>query len=73
MRRGPVSPARVAVTAGWPADPQRARRVVATLIADGLAVVDHDGARYGSLDGSLDDFVDVFITSSLTECTREGP
>ncbi|HEX3622326.1 MAG TPA: hypothetical protein VHT97_08435, partial [Acidimicrobiales bacterium] len=38
LRRGPVAPADVAVATGWPDDPGRARRVTATLVADGLAV-----------------------------------
>ncbi|MGH9266194.1 MAG: A/G-specific adenine glycosylase, partial [Acidimicrobiales bacterium] len=39
LRRGPVARADVAVTAGWPSDPERAQRVAAGLVADGLAVV----------------------------------
>jgi A/G-specific adenine glycosylase len=38
LRRGPVDD--VARAAGWPDDPQRAERVAATLVADGLAVRD---------------------------------
>lgn len=43
LRRGPVSAADLASAAGWPDDPDRAERVVATLVADGLARVDADG------------------------------
>ena len=40
LRRGPLplDGAAMAVAAGWPDDPARARRVAATLVADGLAV-----------------------------------
>ena len=40
LRRGPVLD--LAVAAGWPDDPERASRVAATLVADGLAVLDGD-------------------------------
>ena len=43
LRRGPVSAADLGSAAGWPDDPDRAERVVATLVADGLARVDADG------------------------------
>ena len=39
LRLGPVPLAGVAVAAGWPDDPQRAERVAAGLVADGLAVL----------------------------------
>jgi A/G-specific adenine glycosylase len=39
LRLGPVTMAGVAGAAGWPDDPQRARRVAETLVADGLAVL----------------------------------
>lgn len=42
LRQGPVRWSEVALVAGWPEDPERARRVAATLLADGLA--DDDGA-----------------------------
>jgi A/G-specific adenine glycosylase len=38
LRRGPVAWDDVPAAAGWPGDPGRARRVAATLVADGLAV-----------------------------------
>ncbi len=40
LRRGPVLD--LATAAGWPDDPDRAARVAATLVADGLAVLDGD-------------------------------
>jgi A/G-specific adenine glycosylase len=43
LRSGPVSAASIAVVAGWPDDPARAADAVASLVADGLAVVDHRG------------------------------
>ena len=43
LRHGPVPWEEVAPAMGWPADEGRARRVAATLVADGLA--DDDGAR----------------------------
>jgi A/G-specific adenine glycosylase len=39
----PVQPERLALTMGWPNDVDRARRVAATLVADGLARVDEAG------------------------------
>ncbi|MGI8684576.1 MAG: A/G-specific adenine glycosylase [Acidimicrobiales bacterium] len=42
LRLGPVAWDAVAAAAGWPGDDERARRVAATLVADGLA--DDDGA-----------------------------
>jgi A/G-specific adenine glycosylase len=44
LRAGPVDPAGLAAAMGWPDDPDRARRVAATLVSDGLAV--RDGDRY---------------------------
>jgi A/G-specific adenine glycosylase len=41
--RGPVAQGDLAAVMGWPADPARAARVAATLVADGLAV--DDGTR----------------------------
>ena len=43
LRTGSVERGDLAAAAGWPDDPERAARVVATLIDDGLAVVDGDG------------------------------
>ncbi|MCC5950716.1 MAG: A/G-specific adenine glycosylase [Acidimicrobiia bacterium] len=44
LRRQPmVTAADLAEVAGWPDDPERARRVAATLVADGLARWDDDG------------------------------
>lgn len=42
LRSGPVPTARLADVMGWADDPQRARRVADTVVADGLAIV---GAR----------------------------
>ena len=39
LRLGPVPLGGLAAAAGWPDDPERARRVAAGLVADGLAVV----------------------------------
>ena len=44
LRTGPVGPDEVAVTAGWPGDTDRARRVAEGLVAEGLAVRDPAGA-----------------------------
>ena len=44
LRHGPVPAARVPTVMGWPDDTERAVRVAATLVVDGLAVV--DGGRY---------------------------
>jgi A/G-specific adenine glycosylase len=44
LRRAPVAPEELAVVMGWPDDRQRAERVAATLVADGLAVRDGDGS-----------------------------
>lgn len=44
LRLGPVDAADIAPAMGWPHDPDRAKRVAATLLADGLAAVDDSGA-----------------------------
>ncbi|MCB0963588.1 MAG: A/G-specific adenine glycosylase [Acidimicrobiales bacterium] len=46
LRAGPVPAARLADAMGWPDDPERARRVAATVVADGLAVVDATGTHH---------------------------
>ena len=38
LRRGPVASEDVPAACGWPDDPERAHRVAASLVADGLAV-----------------------------------
>ncbi|MEY2421848.1 MAG: A/G-specific adenine glycosylase [Acidimicrobiaceae bacterium] len=43
LRSGPVGAEAIAVAAGWPDDQPRAAQAVASLVADGLAVVDDDG------------------------------
>jgi A/G-specific adenine glycosylase len=43
LRSGPVPVARLAEVMGWPDGQDRARRVAATLVADGLAVEDGSG------------------------------
>jgi len=45
LRRGAVATPELAAVMGWPDDPARAARVAATVVADGLAVVD-DAGRY---------------------------
>lgn len=45
LRRGPVPWPGVAAAAGWPDDDDRARRVAASLVADGLADVVGSGLR----------------------------
>ena len=45
LRRGPVRLAEVASTTGWPDEPDRARRVARSLVADGLAVMEGDVLR----------------------------
>ncbi len=45
LRLGPVSNDGLAQAAGWPADPDRAGRIAAGLVADGLAVTDDGGLR----------------------------
>ena len=42
--RGPIAAGEVAAAAGWPDDESRARRVVDSLVAHGLAVADEGGA-----------------------------
>ena len=42
LRLGPVTDAELAEAMGWPDDADRARRVAATLVADGLAVMGPD-------------------------------
>jgi A/G-specific adenine glycosylase len=43
LRGGALAPDAVALAAGWPDDPERAERALASLVADGLAVVRADG------------------------------
>ncbi len=43
VRSGPVSAGLLAQVMGWPDDPDRARRVAAGVVADGLVHVDGDG------------------------------
>lgn len=43
LRAGPVADADLPAVMGWPDDPDRATRVAATLLADGLAVCPDDG------------------------------
>jgi len=45
LRRGPVAVLDVPAAAGWPDDRERASRVAAGLVADGLAVLDGDRYR----------------------------
>jgi A/G-specific adenine glycosylase len=45
LRRGPVAWGDVASAAGWPGDPDRAKRVAGGLVADGLAVAGDAGVR----------------------------
>lgn len=45
LRLGPVAEGDLAAAMGWPDDPARARRVAATLVADGLAAVDDAGTH----------------------------
>ena len=45
LRRGSVAAGELAATMGWPDDPERAARVAAGLVADGLAVVVGDRWR----------------------------
>jgi A/G-specific adenine glycosylase len=40
LRRAPVAAAELSAVMGWPDDPARAARVAATLVTDGLAVID---------------------------------
>lgn len=46
LRGGPVRRSELATAAGWPGDPERAERVAATLVDDGLAVVDAVGTLH---------------------------
>lgn len=43
LRSGPITAGSIAVAAGWPNDAERAAEAVASLVADGLAVVDDRG------------------------------
>ncbi len=45
LRDGPVEPDRLGPVMGWPDDPDRARRVAASVVADGLAVEDRGALR----------------------------
>ena len=45
LRTGPVAPADLPRVMGWPDDPDRAVRVAATVVADGLATVDGAGVH----------------------------
>jgi A/G-specific adenine glycosylase len=45
LRAGPVPEGALAATMGWPDDPDRARRVAETVVADGLAVCEGDEYR----------------------------
>lgn len=45
FRRGPVARADVAAAAGWPDDRERAHRVAASLVIDGLAIDDGEAFR----------------------------
>lgn len=46
LRVGPVAAADLAVTVGWPDDSERAARVAASLVADGLACVGQHGTHH---------------------------
>lgn len=46
LRRAPVCLGDLAVAVGWPDDPNRARRVAASLVVDGLAIVTVDGTHH---------------------------
>lgn len=45
LRAGPVTPGQLASCMGWPEHPGRAARVAATLVADGLAVLEGEAYR----------------------------
>jgi A/G-specific adenine glycosylase len=45
LRAGPVTASRLATVMGWPEDDARSVRVAATVIADGLAVLEHHTYR----------------------------
>jgi A/G-specific adenine glycosylase len=44
LRAGPVAPVDVAAAAGWPDEPTRAGEALASLVRDGMAVVEPDGS-----------------------------
>ena len=46
LRIGPVPPEDLAPVMGWPGDPDRAARVAATVVADGLATIDDRGTHH---------------------------
>ncbi len=46
LTSGPVRSAVLAAAMGWPDDPERARRVAATVVAQGLAVTDPTGTHH---------------------------
>jgi A/G-specific adenine glycosylase len=46
LRDGPLESGAVAAAAGWPGDPERARRALATLVRDDLVSVDPDGTAH---------------------------
>jgi A/G-specific adenine glycosylase len=46
LRLGPVAEADLAAAMGWPTDEERARRVAATVVDDGLARVDANGTHH---------------------------
>jgi A/G-specific adenine glycosylase len=48
LRRGPVSAGDLAPVMGWPGDPERAERVAATLVAEGLVSVAAGQLRLGA-------------------------
>ena len=54
LRRAPLAWAGVPTAAGWADDPDRARRVAAGLVADGLAVADDRGLRLPADSGKKD-------------------
>jgi A/G-specific adenine glycosylase len=43
LRSGPITAGAIGVAAGWPDDAERAAQAVASLVADGLAVIDEQG------------------------------
>ena len=46
LRAGPVTAQRLAAVMGWPTDEERARRVAAGLVVDGLARCDGGDGSY---------------------------
>ena len=44
LRAGPIAHAEVAVAAGWPDAPERAVEALASLVRDGMAVIEPDGS-----------------------------